>query len=156
MAYNVVFDVAQSGYRQWTFVIVGLGLMALAGRLVTIQRKLPTQLHLAPAHKWFGFLSFWALIVLVATFGDYVRLVWDLRTGRCQVTEGIVTDFHPSPYTARGKDWFTVDGQRFEYADNIATAGFNQTESHGGPVHQGLQVRIHHVGNEIARLEVAR
>ncbi len=34
------------------------------------------------------------------------------------------------------------------------TAGFHQSVQHGGPIHEGLQVRIHYLGNDIAKLEI--
>ncbi|MBV9128726.1 MAG: hypothetical protein JO117_11650 [Verrucomicrobia bacterium] len=60
------------------------------------------------------------------------------------------------PYTGHQMEWFVVDGRRFEYSDYVIVPGFNNTASHGGPIRQGLQVRVHYVGNNIARLEVAR
>jgi hypothetical protein len=51
---------------------------------------------------------------------------------------------------------FTVGNHRFHYADNTISAGFNQTAAHGSPIHDGLHVRIHCVGNDIARLEIAK
>jgi len=38
----------------------------------------------------------------------------------------------------------------------MVTAGFNNTLSHGGPIHEGLRVRIADVDGAIARLEIAR
>jgi hypothetical protein len=44
----------------------------------------------------------------------------------------------------------------FSYPDYTVTCGFNNTASRGGPIREGLQVRIHYVDQLILRLEVAR
>ena len=72
------------------------------------------------------------------------------------MTEGVISDFHMMPASGHENEWFVVNGKRFEYSDYAMTAGFNNTASHGGPIRKGLQVRVHHVGNEIAKLEIAR
>ena len=55
-----------------------------------------------------------------------------------------------------GIESFTVSGVPFSYSDYIPEAGFNQTSAHGGPIHQGLPVRIWYVGKEIVKLEIKR
>ena len=50
---------------------------------------------------------------------------------------------------------FSVAGRRFSYSDYVVTAGFRQTTAHGGPIREGLRVRVTHAGNTILRLEVA-
>ena len=46
-----------------------------------------------------------------------------------------------------------VGGLAFEYSDYIATPAFNNTESHGGPIHADSRVRIGYVGTDIVRVE---
>ena len=60
------------------------------------------------------------------------------------------------PHQGHSLESFEVNGHRFAYSDYIVTAGFNNTQSHGGPIREGLQVRIVAVDGRIARLEVAR
>ena len=70
--------------------------------------------------------------------------------------EGRVTNFQLLPPTGIQKaESFVVAGTRFKYAGAVATAGFTQMRSEGGPMRDGLQVRIHHLQGEIARLEIA-
>jgi len=51
---------------------------------------------------------------------------------------------------------FCVSGVCFAYSDFVITSGFNNTSSHGGPIREGLPVRVTYVGDMIVKLEVAR
>ena len=84
----------------------------------------------------------------------YRRAVNAVRNHRAQVIEGVVTDFKPMPYTGHAMESFAVNGVRFEYSDFVITAGFNNTSSHGGPIREGLPVKIWYSGGEILRLDI--
>jgi hypothetical protein len=72
------------------------------------------------------------------------------------VVEGVVHDFVPMPFDGHPHESFEVAGHSYEYSDFEVTQGFNNTQSHGGPMRDGLRVRIADVGGRIARLEIAR
>jgi hypothetical protein len=156
MQYMTVFDVTQSGYRQWPFAAFGLIFVVVGAGLVFFRHQLRGRMHRFFPFAFLGFAVVWTLTAFVSTAGSYSRLASDLRAGRCEVTEGVVTTFHPMPYGGHQMESFVVSGRRFEYSDYVVTAGFNNTASHGGPIQQGVRVRIHHRGNDIARLEIAR
>jgi hypothetical protein len=78
-----------------------------------------------------------------------------LLNGKYTVVEGVVVDFVPMPYSGHAMEKLNVDGHHYEYSDYNVVAGFNNTQSHGGPIHQGLRVRIADVDGQIARLEIA-
>ena len=155
MDYTVIFDITQSGYRQWPFAAAGLIVATGGGLLFFSQRFSPRPPGIFP-FLFIGFAMVWTLTTFVGTFRDYSDLISDFRDGRCEVTEGVVSDFHPMPYSGHEMEWFVVDGKRFEYSDFIVSPGFNNTASHGGPILQGVYVRVHHCGIDIARLEIAR
>lgn len=73
--------------------------------------------------------------------------------------EGRVVAFRPAPAEGHQNETFVVTGVPFSYSDYVITGGFNQTRSHGGPIREGLRVRITYVrsraGNIVVRLEVA-
>jgi hypothetical protein len=73
------------------------------------------------------------------------------------VVVGRVENFRPAPAEGHQDETFTVSGVAFAYSDYAITGGFNQTESHGGPIREGLSVRIHYLSpsNVIVKLEVA-
>jgi len=156
MQYSVVFDVIESGYRQWWFAASGFVFIAVGVVLVAFRR------FLAPRNAtWFpfaflGFAIIWTVFSFGLTFRDYYSLASALRDHRCAVTEGIVSEFHPMPSTGHEDEWFIVDGRYFHYSDFVVSAGFNNSASHGGPIREGIHVRVHHVENDIARLEVSQ
>lgn len=71
------------------------------------------------------------------------------------VVEGVVEKFVPMPHAGRSHESFWVNGVRFSYSDYEITPAFNNTASHGGPIYEGLPIRISYVGNKILKLEVA-
>ncbi|MEI9896348.1 MAG: hypothetical protein WDN28_21410 [Chthoniobacter sp.] len=108
---------------------------------------------------WLSFAIVWTGFAFASTLSNYLNLASDLRNGRCSVVEGIVTDLHPMPAgppTGYKADWFTVRGVQFKVLGYVVSAGFNQIQSHGGPLREGMHVRIHYAGGEIARLEIVR
>jgi hypothetical protein len=71
------------------------------------------------------------------------------------ITEGEVTNYEPLPASGKGSESFVVSGVRFTYSDYQMSPGFHQTRLAKSVIHDGRYVRIHHVDNDIARLEVA-
>lgn len=155
-----MFDVVQVGYQQWEYVRGGLlsTLLAVIILIVAMMlKKKPTRLN------WFDWLMFvviafgvlWSSIAWRDTHNAYVTLRKDLVSGRCQVIEGIVEDFHPVTPGGVYHEYFYVNGVKFDYSDYIETPGFHQTQKQGGPIRPGLRVRIHYKDGVIARLEIA-
>jgi hypothetical protein len=159
--YVTVFDVTQSGYRQWSFAAFGLIFVAVGLALPTlirsgIFRKPPPWME-----KWFsrvflGFAIFWTATSFLATYIDYGGAARAMRSQQAHFVEGTVSQFIAMPYTGHSMESFVVHGVRFAYSDYVITAGFNNTASHGGPIREGLPVRIWYRGNEILRLDVAK
>jgi hypothetical protein len=55
-----------------------------------------------------------------------------------------------------GKDeCISVADSSFCYSDSNVTVGFHRTRALGGPMRNGLQVRISPIGDTIVRVEVA-
>jgi hypothetical protein len=159
--YTTVFDVTQSGYRQWSFAAFGLIFVAVGLALPTLMRIGIMPKQPAWMQKWFpraflGFAIFYTTTCFIATYVDYRRALNAMRNSRAQVIEGIVTDFKPMPWQGHAMESFVVQGVRFEYSDYVITAGFNNTSSHGGPIREGLPVKIWYLGSEILRLDIKR
>jgi len=150
--YSVVFDVTETGYQHWGMILPGITALAVGLALMRMKEFLsdhPAIFYVIPIGT-----AIWGLFAFTATFADYSILAAELRHNKCEVTEGVVTSFSPFPYEGHQEESFQVDDQMFRYSDYELTAGFNRTASQGGPISEGKRVRIHHVGNRIAKLEM--
>jgi hypothetical protein len=101
-----------------------------------------------------GFACLWSGLTFSTTFGEYLRLRSAFRHSQFSVVEGRITSFRPMPYEGHQDECFSVQSQTFCYSDYGVTAGFNNSASHGGPIREGLPVRVSYVGSTIVRLEI--
>lgn len=155
-----VFDVAHAGYRNWWFPAFGL-LFVLFG---LFRSKLNASGLLKPKPPptrgfrlfFVGFASLWVVAAFFGTFVDYQRSRDILLQGRAAYVEGIVQNFVPMQDFGRKTESFSVNGIPFHYSNYIVSAGFNDTITHGGPMKQGLYVRIWYSGNDILKLQILR
>jgi len=156
--YRLVFDITREWYRNWWFPAVGLVFVAgtLAFALYTRRPRTPPLPKALTVAAWVavGFTSLWTAVSGSGTYGEYVTLKRAVAAGTVQFVEGPVEHFVPMPLNGHGVEQFEVQGKHFEYSHNIVTAGFNTTSTRGGPIREGLQVRIGYVGATIVRLEV--
>jgi hypothetical protein len=157
--FTLVFDVTEAGYRQWTFPAFGSIFVAIGIGLLIYQYFRQTEKG-KTTRRWFpfaylAFAVFWTVATFAGTFTDYLRLRNAVRDGRCEIVEGTITEFVPMPYEGGATEHFVVNGHCFKYSDFVVNAGFNNTQSHGGPLGEGKRVRICNVDGEIARLEIA-
>jgi hypothetical protein len=160
--FSTVYDAASIGYREWwfpafglIFVVIGLILPRLfkAGVFPDYQKRMFA--------GWFpkvfvGFSVFWTLSAFLITFGAYWSGRETLLSGKAQYVEGNVQHFIPMPYQGHADESFDVSGVSFHYSDFQVGGGFNNTSSHGGPIRDGLFVRIWYSGNNILKLQVPK
>ena len=162
--YYTVFDVLD-GYPRWTgeivWMIVGVALViALACHL---REWLPMP---RPVRSAVMLVLLALLLVLlpvhVAAHRDFAAMRDAVREGRFTVAEGRVEDFHP-PWRLNGNrttpETFRVYSHkqtfRYRYLGSDVAPGFNVPSDRGGPIREGLRVRIADVDGRIARLEIA-
>lgn len=164
MNFKTVFDAAEDGYGAWWFPTIGL-LFVFIGwlqvfRPILVARIFPYGVQ-GLGRKilgWFLFVFslFWTVISFIGTYAEARMATSALRRGQYSVVEGPVTHFVPMPVEGHSNESFVVGNQRFSYSDYTVTAGFRNTASHGGPIREGIQVRVTYVGNLILKLEIAR
>ncbi|HZU53742.1 MAG TPA: hypothetical protein VFF77_07585 [Holophagaceae bacterium] len=163
---QVVFDIGQVGYQASPFVILGLVffVIALVWFLVNFSKKKRALAiakspwgNLAPYMRALavGFAATWTAVVFISTYPGYHHLRDALAQGRCQATEGRVEHFHTGTGD-RGstEESFDVRGVHFSYFGSSMGSGFSQIQAEGGPMKEGLHVRIFAYQGVIARLEI--
>lgn len=161
--YVVAFDLAREGYTTWRLAIApavfGIAMATLAfqsGSFLSVRGR--------PGPGFYRTLAGMAAVALFGisvssvaeTWTDYKRLVDALRNGRFRVVEGPVTNFIPGGPGGHGSESFRVDSASFAYDAATTTSAFHRTRPYGGPVRDGLRVRIWEVDGAIVRLEVFR
>jgi hypothetical protein len=161
-----VFDVLDSGFKDWPFsafglIFVGLGvLFFFAPRLIkaTGIPFMDFKSRTAWLFRYFflGFAILWTAGAFLGTFTSYLRHKALARDNKCSVVEGPVENFVPMPVTGHADETFSVAGVPFAYSDYGVTDAFNNTASHGGPINGNSYVRICYdpKGNAILRLEI--
>ena len=167
MDYEVVFEITLRGLGITTSAFIGLVLIAF-GLLIYIY---PNILYMFPYQQsnrwsekrirtflvfWLAFAVLWTATTFFVTYSKQKVFREAYANGEYEVTEGIVSNFDPMPRSGHKMESFTVSGTKFEYSDFVVTPGFNNATSRGGPIHDGLPVRISHVGNVILKLEVSK
>lgn len=159
MDYRVVYDISQCGY-DWTFAAFGL-LFVIVGLVVctaTFRKGAQTSLwQQAYAIFLLLFSILWTVVVFFATLLPYLSARSACEGGRCAVVEGRVEQFKATPSLGPDQkdEGFVVQGVEFKYSDYLVKPGFRRMSSHGGPIREGLQVRIHYANGQILKLEVA-
>jgi hypothetical protein len=182
--FELLFDVAQAGYRAWWISLVTLPVLVIAFLLWVrpqlMERIWPVAAPSGswPSHSWMGGARsvpaqlqmtrpefnragfFVALFIFaVAAVMPYFSF-WSLRhaleTGQYEIVEGRITNFRPqSDFVYRKRESFDVGAEHFEYANTTQTGAYNQSRALGGRLAQGAYVRIAHRRDAILRLELA-
>lgn len=156
MLFSSVFDVTRVGFNDLFWLLPGTSLILIASLLSLFRRYLRSSIPAIIAWAIATPVFVWVIVTGFIIISHKIALSDALKKGECDVTEGFVTDFEPMPYAGHRDEAFVVGGTRFHYSDYVITPGFRHSASHGGPLRAGEYVRIYHVGNDIARLEIAR
>jgi hypothetical protein len=160
-----VFDVLDSGYRDWTFPAFGLLFLVIGIGIVAFPKILkatgvPYMSTFRPrtfmGYAFIVFSLLWTGMTFYGTYSQHLRHRTLAQNNGCRVVEGPVEYFIPMPYEGHSEESFFVSGMPFHYSDFNITDGFNNTSSHGGPINASSYVRICYdpAGNVILRLEI--
>lgn len=154
MPYITVFDISQQSV-DWWFPAAGFLFLVIGIVFVKFISKLEGHRN-AKLVGWFMivFASFWTLIAAVSMYSSHTDFLGAYKAAQYSVIEGTVEDFHPMPYSGHAEECFRVENERFCYSDYVIDPGFRQTASHGGPIREGLPVRITYYQGRILRLEI--
>jgi hypothetical protein len=162
--YRTVFDASASVGPNWLIMLVCAGLLLTGACLVVYRRQWPqfffwprTARGLASpfAFLYLAGAVLFSLTVGISSILHYRQITAALQTGHYDIVEGRIANFVPAPYDGHQDESFCVELKCFQYSDYVVNEGFSRTRSHGGPMHEGLQVRITYLGNVIIRVEMA-
>ena len=158
--FRVVYDVTRDGWSVFrfpsgglVFVLVGIALPYLMRRGIL---QSPAWMRSWFPKVWLGFAVLCTLAAFVGVGSEFWSDYTALSTGHASYVEGPVENFVPMPVTGHAQERFDVKGVPFSYSDYVITPGFSNTTSHGGPIREGLHVRIGYSGNDILKLEIPR
>jgi len=154
MSYTTVFEITQEPFKWW-FAAYGLVFIVLGTASIFAGTKWPSLTRA----KWLGytfiiFASLYTVAVFYETYTAYRAAIGDYLSENYEIIEGVVGNFEPMPYAGHRDECFSVGATRFCYSDYRITPEFNQTASHGGPIREGLPVRITHHNGRILRLQI--
>ena len=157
MHYRLIFDATTVRYPVWPwllplalFAAFGLVLVRfpnLYGQRSRFMRAVGTLLTIV------GLGS--ALFIWHVRTGQRHKVIGALRDGHYALVEGRVSGFRPGAPTSHPPEEFDVNGHHYRYAPAEELYSFNHVAGAGGPIHDGVQVRIADVDGLIARLEIA-
>jgi hypothetical protein len=141
----------------WAFAFAGM-IPLLLGALIAVGKyklrwKQPRWVFVG-ACRVFGLV--WCLTVGFSVISSDRKAITSYEQGKYSLVEGIVTDFRPMPYEGHQDECFSVGTHRFCYSDYGVSPGFHNAASHGGPIREGLPVRVAYLDGDILRLDVAR
>jgi hypothetical protein len=160
--YQVLFDVAAEGYSTWRFAVtpalvgIAMGCLSIWHRVVFSRVGRPgPRFYAAVTGVAAIVVSCFAVRLAVDTREEYEMLSEALRRGNYRVVEGRVTDFVAGGAGGHGAERFRVGKFQFVYSASSITSAFHRTRPYGGPIRDGLLVRIADVKGLIARLEVS-
>jgi hypothetical protein len=163
MHYHVIFDVTQTGFRQWQSLATAL-VSATVPILIVWYKGLTWVRSLTSRGLFLLFSPLWICLIgslgFFTNYPNYRHLQSAMRNSECEVTEGMVTGFHKR-HAFKGNnvvESFMVNGRQFSFGTQSSQNGFQQ----GGIIHDGLQVRIFYYdkdspnSKDITRLEIAQ
>lgn len=149
----VAYDISASGFDAWEFLVIGGFVVFLA----ILDYKFPFIPYTSPpfaqrAMRWFVLL----IVLLVFVLGaanlvySYAGTMRAVKEGHIEIAEGVVSKFKAASFNER----FCIHETCFSYPASYTSVGFRQLSSRGGPIRDGVNVRVYYFGKVITRLEI--
>ena len=152
--YRIVYDASQPSVDWWHLALESLGAVVVLVVLLLARRRAlltKTQVRLGALLLGAALALWWG----GAAWRESRRAAAsNALHGRAQVVEGPIVNLVPGKFHVRPES-FKVGSTAFRYWAYGSGWGFHRTMELGGPLREGLNVRIHYVDSDILRLEVA-
>lgn len=147
MVFQTVYEITQEAFTDWIYDAISLALFLILAFTIFIFLKRLGKENIAKYTKiiifpLFMFLIF-GIIWNVFAYKQYINLKNVYLNNEIQIVEGFVTNVHLQ-YGRINKQNFQVGQEHFEISENIYTGGFDKTVQNGGPIVQGLYVRLYY------------
>jgi hypothetical protein len=151
MEYKIIFEISKISMGLLGFLLAGTFFIIIGITLIKFQRHT----NYAPfGYIFFTFALLWTIISTSSIYSKHSSLRKNYITNNYKIVEGTIENL---THTNRDKvEIFTVKGISFKYSYGVITSGFNHTNKFGGPIREGLKVRISYVENTIIKIEVKR
>jgi hypothetical protein len=151
---TTLFDITTKPF-DWSVLVAPLGLFLLGFFLIWMENK---KIGKFGIRKIGYILSAVGILAALCAGAAWSVKRHDgslaLQTGRYRMVEGTVRNFHPMLFAGHPPESFAIENERFSYSDYDFTACFNRTASHGGPLREGLHIRIYYIDNCILKIEL--
>lgn len=164
MQYKVVYDLQTSDLplTNYLFILPGAVIFIIGAVTYLFRDYFTNPFRKKPMPQRFPiflllFGALWMQLSSLSLYVQYNTLNRAIKAGKVNTIEGRVVHFSPLDYIKHPKEHFCISESEvcFSYSDLIAGPGFNQTTAHGGPIHNGLPVRVTYKDNAIVKLEVS-
>lgn len=146
------FNLADDGLKQiWAPSLIGVALVAFATICLVVMYR--------SERVWFAWLLLaitllLTLVAVVVPLATYRKYRHALTSGEYEMLEGRVERFAPMPTGGHAPERFTLRGKDFSYTDYAASPFFHKTQADGGPIHEGVYLKVAYVDGNIIRVEV--
>ena len=97
-----------------------------------------------------------SIAIVIRSRWEYDQLRRARERGEFRTIQGYVTNFVAQSADGHPRETFRVGDAVFDYSADDMTSAFHQSAGKGGPIRQGVRVRIADADGSIVRLEVAK
>lgn len=149
--YQPIFEI---GFRSFPWVTVMDPLIFIAIGLLLVRFLKSRQIYVIMGVVMASLASLFFLISLVTFIPEFVALRSAYVSGRSSIVEGTVENFRPAPALGPARESFSVRGVIFSYNALDDTPCFHNAPIHGGPIRDGLDVRIHYNEGCVQRVDI--
>ena len=152
-SYQTIF---QLGVRSFSWSRIFYPLIFLASGLLLIRLLKGRKFYVIVGVLVASMASLFLLISLVIFLPSFMKQRGEYVSGKSLIVEGTVENFRPAPTIGPARESFSVHGVSFSYNALDDTPCFHNAPIHGGPIREGLDVRIHYYEGCIQRIEVSQ
>jgi hypothetical protein len=161
--FDVLFDVRTAEFSSWiAFGPMVVLVAALVVELIRRRAELRTIFRVPTNPRMAVYLL--AAVVLASMAGGLFRgyaeeqneFVRVLDANQARTVEGVILNYTPQQWTGRPLEKFRVDTSLFSFDGFGASPAYHQRLRSGGPLREGMRVRVFEHRGNILRIEVVR